>query len=399
MIQLVISAKKLYTPTGNVAKVGQEMSKLNVLKDVHIWVEDGQIVEISTTMPKNFASFIEADLVVPGFVDCHTHVPFYGFREGDFLKRVGGVSYLQLHSSGGGLYETVEKVRQASEKDLARFNLKILKNLLKKGVTTIECKSGYGLDRENELKQLRVAHTLSKVVPQDIVTTFMGAHAVPKDVVEKDYVDLLIGMLDEVRQYTNFVDIFCDEGAFSVESAKMYLLKAVEKGFKLRLHADELANIGASRLAAELGAVSAEHLLKIDDESVRALSKAGTIAVLMPATSFHLGENYAPARKLIESGVPVALASDLNPGSSPTLEPSFVMHLAVRYLKMSPEEVLTSYTSNAACVLSLANRIGTLEVGKQADLVLYDEADLLTLPYMVGLSPKAVVKRGWVFEN
>lgn len=399
MIQLVISAKKLYTPMGSAAKAGQEMSKLNVLKDVHIWVEDGKIAEISTTMPKDFASFIEADLAVPGFVDCHTHVPFYGFRENDFLKRVGGVSYLQLHSSGGGLYETVEKVRRASEKDLVKFNLKILRNLLKKGVTTVECKSGYGLDRENELKQLKVVHTLSKVVPQDIVATFMGAHAVPKDVDEKDYVNILIGMLDEVKQYTDFVDIFCDEGAFSVESTKMYLLKAAEKGFKLRLHADELANIGASRLAAELGAVSADHLLKVDDESVRALSKAGTIAVLMPATSFHLGENYAPARKLIESGVPVALASDLNPGSSPTLEPSFVMHLAVRHLKMSPEEALTAYTLNAACVLGLSDRLGTLEIGKQADLVLYDETDLLTIPYMVGLSPKAVVKRGLVFEN
>lgn len=399
MIQLLVFAKKLYTSTGVTAKAGQDMSKLSILEDIYIWIEDGRIVELASTMPKSFVRFIEADLVVPGFVDCHTHVPFYGFRENDFLKRVGGISYLQLHSSGGGLYETVEKVRRASEKDLVRFNLKILSHLLKKGVTTIECKSGYGLDRENELKQLKVIHTLSKIVPQDIVATFMGAHAIPKGVDEKDYVNLLIEMLNEVKQYTGFVDIFCDRGAFDVESAKMYLLKAVEKGFKVRMHADELESIGASKLAAELGAISADHLLKIDDESIKALSKAGTVAVLMPATSFHLNENYAPARKLIEYNVPVALASDLNPGSSPTLEPSLVMHLAVRYLKMTPEEVLTAYTLNASYVLGLADKLGTLEIGKQADLVLYDEVDLLTLPYMVGLMPKAVVKRGQVFEN
>ncbi|HBT38512.1 MAG: Imidazolonepropionase [Thermotoga sp. 50_1627] len=399
MIELVVAADKLCTPKGNGPKSGQDMSRVELLEGVYIWIESGKIVEISTSKPKSFARFVTAGLVVPGFVDCHTHIPFYGFRENDFLKRVGGATYLQLHSSGGGLFETVEKVRKASERDLLKFNLRFLRELLKKGVTTVECKSGYGLDRENELKQLNVIDKLSRIVPQDIVCTFLGAHAVPKGLSESEYVDQLINVLDEVKNYTNFVDIFCEVGAFNVESARTLLMKASEKGFKLRMHADEISNIGASRLAAELKAVSADHLLKIDEDAIRALASSGTIAVLMPSTSFHLNETYAPARKLIESNVPVAIASDFNPGSSPTLEPTFVMHLAVRYLKMSPEEVLTAYTLNAASVLGLSERLGTVEVGKQADLVLYDEASLLTLPYLIGLSPKAVVKRGQVFEN
>lgn len=399
MIQLVVAARKLCTPIGSTPKSGQEMARVEVLNGVYIWIEDGAIVEISNLKPKDFAKFIEADLVVPGFVDCHTHIPFYGFRENDFLRRVGGATYLQLHSSGGGLFETVEKVRKASESELLRFNLKFLKDFLRKGVTTIECKTGYGLDRESELKQLKVIRKLSAIVPQDIVPTFLGAHAVPKEVDEATYVDQLVDMLDEVKQYTEFVDIFCEVGAFNLESTKRFLSKAKEKGFKLRVHADEISNLGASKLAAELGAVSADHLLKIDDEAIAALSKSGTIAVLMPATSFHLSESYAPARKLIESNVSVALASDFNPGSSPTLEPTFVMHLAVRHLKMTPEEVLTAFTLNSACVLQLSEKLGTIEVGKQADLILYDDADLLSLPYMIGLTPKAVVKRGQLLEN
>lgn len=399
MIQLVVAAEKLCTPKGSSPKSGQEMSRVELLDRVYISIEDGKIIDISTSKPKSFVRFVEADLVVPGFVDCHTHIPFYGFRENDFLKRVGGATYLQLHSSGGGLFDTVERVRKASESDLLTFNLRFLKELLKKGVTTVECKSGYGLDRENELKQLNVIGKLAKIVPQDIVSTFLGAHAVPKGLSESEYVDQLIDMLDEVKNYTSFVDIFCEVGAFGVESARTFLMKAQEKGFKLRVHADEISNIGASRLAAELKAVSADHLLKIDDDAIQALAESGTIAVLMPSTSFHLNETYAPARKLIESNVLVAIASDFNPGSSPTLEPTFVMHLAVRHLKMSPEEVLTAFTLNAACVLNLSDKLGTVEVGKQADLVLYDDASLLTLPYMIGLSPKAVVKRGQVFEN
>lgn len=399
MIQLVVGAKKLYTPIGNKPKSGQDMSRLEVLDNVYVSIEDGIIVDISTSKPKDFVRFLEADLVVPGFVDCHTHIPFYGFRENDFLKRVGGATYLQLHSFGGGLFETVEKVRKAPERELVRFNLKFLREFLKKGVTTLECKSGYGLDRDSELKQLRVIRALARVVPQDIVATFLGAHAVPKNVDETEYINQLIDMLDEVRDYTEYVDIFCEVGAFSVESARTFLSKAAEKGFKLRVHADEISNIGASRLAAELKAVSVDHLIKVDEEAIDMLSRSGTIAVLMPATSFHLNETYAPARALIDSNVPVAIASDFNPGSSPTLEPSFVMHLAVRHLKMTPEEVLTGFTLNAACVLNLADRLGTIEVGKRADLLLYDDADLLTLPYLVGLTPRVVIKRGQVFEN
>jgi len=233
MIQLVVAAEKLCTPKGSSPKSGQEMSRVELLDRVYISIEDGKIIDISTSKPKSFVRLVEADLVVPGFVDCHTHIPFYGFRENDFLKRVGGATYLQLHSSGGGLFDTVERVRKASESDLLTFNLRFLKELLKKGVTTVECKSGYGLDRENELKQLNVIDKLSKIVPQDIVSTFLGAHAVPKGLSESEYVDQLIDMLDEVKNYTSFVDIFCEVGAFSVESARTFFDESAGKRFQV----------------------------------------------------------------------------------------------------------------------------------------------------------------------
>ncbi len=375
------------------------MSQLEKLENIFICVEDGKIVEFLNHKPRSADFLLEGDLVVPGFVDCHTHIPFYGYREQDFLRRVSGLSYSQIHNSGGGIYESVSKLRGATFKELVRFNLNLTKIFLRKGVTTIECKTGYGLDEENELKQFRVIEILKKISPIDVIPTFMGAHAIPKGFNQQDYIDYLIKTLDLVKDKCDFVDIFCDTGAFDIYNTQRYLEAAREKGFKLRIHANELSNIGAVKIAVQMNAISADHLLKIDDKDIEFLSQSGTTAVLMPTTSFYLNETYAPARKLIDNGAAIALGSDFNPGSSPVIEPSLVMNLAVRFLGMSPQEILSAYTINSACVLGIADRLGTVEIGKEADFVIYKDADLETIMYFIGIVPKYIVKRGQIFEN
>lgn len=375
------------------------MSQLEKLENIFICVEDGKIVEFLNHKPRSADFLLEGDLVVPGFVDCHTHIPFYSYREQDFLRRVSGLSYSRIHNSGGGIYESVSKLRGATFKELVRFNLNLTKIFLKKGVTTIECKTGYGLDEENELKQFRVIEILKKISPIDVIPTFMGAHAIPKGFNQQDYIDYLIKTLDLVKDKCDFVDIFCDTGAFDIYNTQRYLEAAREKGFKLRIHANELSNIGAVKIAVQMNAISADHLLKIDDKDIEFLSQSGTTAVLMPTTSFYLNETYAPARKLIDNGAAIALGSDFNPGSSPVIEPSLVMNLAVRFLGMSPQEILSAYTINSACVLGIADRLGTVEIGKEADFVIYKDADLETIMYFIGIVPKYIVKRGQIFEN
>lgn len=399
-MQLVVHARKLYTPVGNKVKKGSQMSQIERYENVFICVEDGRIVDLSDRRPSIIRGrFLQVDLVVPGFVDCHTHIPFYGYRESDFLRRVSGLSYSQIHNSGGGIYESVRRLRKASISELVRFNLNFINSFISKGVTTIECKTGYGLDEENELKQLEVLNVLKKISPIEIVATFMGAHAVPENSNPQDYVEYLTKMFDLLKTKCSFVDIFCDVGVFDKHSAERYLRAAKKKGFKVRIHANELSNIGAVKLAVELEAVSADHLLKVDDEDIRVLAQSNTIAVLMPTTSFYLNENYAPARELIDKGVAVALASDFNPGSSPVLEPTLMMNIAVKFLKMSPCEILTACTLNSACVLGLADRLGTVEIGKDADFVIYEDADLETIMYFVGITPRYTVKRGQICEN
>ncbi len=398
MSDLAIFAKKLYTAVGTQPKRGLELQNVQKYENVYVIIERGTIKEITKEKP-SVKKYISADLVIPGFVDCHTHIPFYGYRELDFLKRVGGLSYLSIHSSGGGIYESVEKLRKVELSELLRFNIRLLFRYFKKGVTTIEGKTGYGLDEPSELKQLQALDILAKVTPVTIVSTFMGAHAVPKGVSSSEYIEQLEKMLETFSTRCQFIDIFCDTGAFNLKETEKIILKAKKIGYKIRVHADEIERTGATQLALKHSAVSVEHVLKINDEDIDLLSKSDTFAVLMPATSYYLNENYAPARKLIEKNALVALASDFNPGSSPVIEPSFVMNLAIRYLKMNPHEVLTAFTLNSAAVLGLADRIGTIEPGKDANLILYNDADLETIMYLIGITPDVVIKRGQIFEN
>ncbi len=335
-------------------------------------------------------------LAIPGFVDPHTHIPFYGERSEEFALRAAGKSYVEILKSGGGIYSTVKKVRGVSIDALVIENTKYLEWMLKSGVTSLECKSGYGLDFKNELKQLRAIKKLSEKVPQTLISTFLGAHAVPPKG-EKAYFTELIDMMKVIKSESlaEFVDVFCDEGAFSVESSFELLKLAKNMGFKIRAHAEELSSNGFASKAAELGAVSVDHIIKIKDEEISTLKKYGTIALLMPTTSFYLKTAYAPARKLIDNGVPVALGSDFNPGSNTFYSPLFVSHLAVNHLGMTPTEALTAQTLNAACVLGIENEVGTIETGKNADIVILDAPRLEYISYMpTNEIVKAVFKNG-----
>ncbi len=398
MSQLAIFARRLYTAIGNQPRRGRELGKIEKYEDIYLTIENGKIRDLTKEKPAA-QRYILADLVLPGFVDCHTHIPFYGFREMDFLRRVAGLSYLTIHSSGGGIHESVEKLRNTDLAEIVRFNINWVMKYLRKGVTTIEGKTGYGLDETNEWKQLRALEILSKITPMTIVPTFMGAHAVPKDKTPSQYVEEVLKMLEQFRAHCEFFDVFCDIGAFDLKQTEKLLFEAKRLGYKLRVHADEIQRTGATQLAVQFGARYVEHVLKINEEDIKLLSESETFAVLMPATSYYLNENYALARQLIDSNGLVALASDFNPGSSPVLEPSLVMNLAVRYLKMNPYEVLTAFTLNSAALLDLADSIGTIEPGKDADLLLYNDADLETTMYLVGIQPNVVLKRGQIFEN
>jgi imidazolonepropionase len=341
-------------------------------------------------------------IVLPGFIDSHTHLIFAGSREDEFEQRLQGATYQEIAARGGGINSTVQRVRQASRDELKNLARPRLQRLLEFGVTTIEVKSGYGLTLADELKCLEVVADLNSEGPWELVPTFLGAHAVPPEFSTRrdDYVRLLTDqMLPEIARcrLAEFCDVFCETGVFSLDESERILKKAAELGFKLKLHADELTPLGGAELAARLGAVSADHLLCITDRGIDALAAAGTVATLLPGTAFFLGMHYAPARKLIERGVTVALASDCNPGTCPTENLPLVGAMACTQMKMLPGEVVTALTLNAAAALERSDRIGSIEVGKQADLIICDVPDYRHLFYHFGVNHVwRVIKRGRV---
>ncbi len=358
----------------------------------------GRIVQIGTSSPPEFSGPVldcEGRYVTPGLVDPHTHAVFAGNRVQEFLSRARGERY-----TGGGILVTVAATREASEEELVALARPRLRQMLAQGVTTVEIKSGYGLTTADELKMLRAIRRLQDEVPMTIVPTFMGAHAFPPEIPREEYLRLLVEEMIPVvakEGLARFCDVFCDRGFYSVEEARRILLAAKEHGLGLKIHADELAHVGAAELAGELSATSAEHLLHISEEGISALARSGTVAVLLPGTAFVLDEPYPPARKLIEAGVPVALGTDFNPGSCPLASLPFVMSLAVLKLKMSAEEVLTSVTLHAAAALGLAHELGSIEPGKWADLVIWEAESFEEIPYWMGQNLVwAVVKAGRV---
>jgi imidazolonepropionase len=340
--------------------------------------------------------------VLPGLIDSHTHLLFAGWREDEFEQRLRGVSYQEIAARGGGINATVERVRQASKEELKRLARSRLDDLLCFGVTTVEVKSGYGLTLADEVKCLEAIADLNAEGPLELVPTFLGAHAVPPEFRgDRDgYLHLLVDeMLPEVARLrlAEFCDVFCETGVFSVGESERILRRARELGLGLKLHADELTPLGGAELASRLGAVSADHLLCITDAGIDALAAAGTVATLLPGTAFVLGLPYAPARRLIERGVGVALASDCNPGTCPTENLPLIGAMACMQMKMLPAEAVTALTLNAAAALRRSDRIGSLEVGKQADLVIFDVPDYRHLFYHFGINHVwRVIKRGRV---
>jgi imidazolonepropionase len=338
---------------------------------------------------------------LPGFVDPHTHLPFAGSREKEFELRLQGHSYRELTEKGMGIQTTVNATRNATKSELTSLCLDRLDSMLLHGTTTAEAKSGYGLNLDDEVKQLNVIHELERIHPIDIIPTFMGAHEIPKEYKhkKKDYIDLLIQkILPEVKKMklAEFFDVFCEEGVFSVEETRLLIKAAKKSGFKIRIHADEFTSIGGAELAAEVGASSADHLVAITDKGIEQIANSNTAATLLPSVSFFLMlEKKAPARRLIDKGAIVALASDFNPGSSMTESMLFIIQLAVYTLKMGMEEAVNAATANAAYALEKHHEVGSLEIGKKMDLLLCQSPSYSYLFYHLGINPiKYVIKNG-----
>jgi imidazolonepropionase len=345
----------------------------------------------------------ERRLVVPGLIDCHTHLCFGGWRADEFELRLKGASYQEIAAAGGGISSTVAATRSASAGTLQRKAHALLDSMLELGVTTVECKSGYGLDVANELKQLEVYRLLDRNHPVDLVPTFLGAHIVPPEHRDdrKRYIDLLCKELIPAIAgdgLARFCDAFVEEGAFTTSEAKQIFTAAVEHGLKIKVHADQLSDGGGAALAAEMGAVSAEHLEYISDEGIEALAQSGTVAVSLPLASLYLGEPFLPARKLISAGVPVAVATDFNPGSAPCYHLPLAMTLACLRQHMTPQEVLNGVTTVAARALSAETRIGSLLPGFRADLIIIEMPSLNQwLYHFVPNACRRVLKNGkWV---
>jgi imidazolonepropionase len=338
---------------------------------------------------------------LPGFVDPHTHLPFAGSREDEFNLRVKGYTYQELAQQGLGIQTTVNATRLASDEELFDLCMHRLDSMLIHGTTTAEAKSGYGLNKEDELKQLRVLNKANGTHPIDIVTTFMGAHEIPKEYKDRksEYIDLLIQeILPEVKNQNlaEFFDVFCEEGVYSVDETRKLIRAAKKEGFKIKIHADEFASLGGAQLAVEEEAISAEHLIVISDDGIEKMAQSPTAAILLPGVSFFLmQQKTAPARRMVDQGVIVALATDFNPGSSMTESMLFILQLGVFTLKMGIEEVINATTANASYALGKQKQVGSLEIGKKMDLVLWDVPTYPYLVYHLGVNPvKHVIKNG-----
>ena len=400
----------IYTPKdpGSPA-AGEGQGRLQIYKRGAMVVHNGRIVAIGER-DKVLAALkdkaVDQEIycggrcIVPGFVDPHTHMCFARNREAEFERRIAGTPYLEILKQGGGILSSVRSVRMASEDHLYRETRQRMDTALALGTTTVEIKSGYGLETESELKMLAAIGRAAATSPMDVTATFLGAHAIPTEYkgASDDFVDLVVGeMLPAVKAQgiAAACDVFCEEAVFSIDQGRRILAAAKDLGLKVKIHADEVHDLGGAELAADLKAVSADHLLAASDANLKKMAAAGVVANLLPATAYSLRKPYARARDMIAAGLPVALATDCNPGSSFTESMPFVIGLAVLGMEMTPAEALTAATLNAAHSLGLAERVGSLEAGKQADFLLLDGESPAILAYHAGVSPVAsVYKRG-----
>lgn len=402
---LLTNIGQLLPMTSSGPRAGKMMNELEVIENAALGIKDGKVIFLGTDPSKLIADKVidcEGKLVTPGLVDPHTHVVFGGSREHELALKQQGVPYLEILKQGGGILSTVEATRNASIEELYKKGSFHLDRMLSYGTTTVEAKSGYGLDRPTELKQLQVVKELNRNHQMDIVSTFLGAHAIPpthKDAPEQ-FLEEMHEILDEIKEseLAEFVDIFTETGVFTVEQSREYLQKAKEKGFRLKIHADEIDPLGGTEMAAALGAISADHLVGASDEGIRMLAENGTIAVLLPGTTFYLGKStFARARDMIRQGVAVALATDFNPGSSPTENLQLIMSIAALQLKMTPEEIWHAVTVNSAYAIGQGDKAGQLTIGRKADVVIWDAPNYLYIPYHYGVNHvNTVIKNGKV---
>lgn len=407
----IVHANQLVTIDSKfgVPRIGEKMGELAIILDGAVAVKDDKIIFVGTTedLMTKFAydqiiNKIDATnkLVTPGFIDPHTHIIFDGSRESELSMKLAGKTYLEILEAGGGILKTVRETRRASLKKLVENGKKILDRMMNYGTTTVETKSGYGLSLDSEVKSLKAANILNKEHPLDVVSTFLGAHAIPPEYKGKtdDYVNLIISeMIPKIASegLAEFCDVFCEEGIFSTEQTQKIINAAKRYGLKPQIHIDEIVDTNGALLAAKLNAVQAGHLLKSNDKGLKAMAKAGVIATLLPGTPFCLMlKDYAPARKMIEFGIPVALATDLNPNCW-TESIQMIIVLACYNMKLSPAEALTAATINAACALQRQDQVGSIEVGKKADLVMFNAPNYQFLAYQFGINlVSTVIKNG-----
>ncbi len=408
--KLIVHAAQIATPVGHSARSGRDMDRIALIPDGAVYLEDGVIEKVGATEEvlagldgrEKSAEVISAEgkCVVPGFVDSHTHFIFAGYRPEEFVDRLAGTPYLSILKRGGGIQSTVKSTRRASFRELYEAGYRRMDGFLRQGVTTLEGKSGYGLDLETELRQLEVMKELQKNHPATLVSTYLGGHAVPPEFAGRagDYIDeMLRSVLPAVRErnLARFCDVFCEKGVFSVAQSERLLSGARRMGFRLKIHADEISPLGGAELAGRLGAVSADHLLMASKDGIRAIARSGTVATLLPCTAFCLNEPYADAVGMIGGNCAVALASDYNPGSCFTDSVPLILALAVIHMHMSTAEALTALTLNGAAALGLAGRIGSIEPGKEADLLFLRYPDYRFLVYHTGVNiVESVMKKG-----
>jgi imidazolonepropionase len=411
---LITGASQVLTLRGGGPRRGRALANLGIIKSGAVLIVDGLIVAVGPRAQVEAhplvrgAERLDASgrVVLPGFVDSHTHLIHAASRAEEYELRITGASYEEIAKRGGGILNSVSKLRAATSDTLKQRAHSALKQFAAYGTTTIEAKSGYGLDLASELKILKLHKELSAEQPLDIVSTFLGAHVIPGEFRTrpsggKDYVSLLIAkLLPEIaaQRLAEFCDVFCERGAFNLAQSKQILEAGKCYGLRPRIHAEQLSRTGATQLAVKLGAASCDHLEKINRADIRALAKSKTVATLLPGCDFHLGlKQYAPARDLIDAGAIVALATDYNPGTSPTVSMPMILSLACTQLRMTPAEAITAASINSAYSLGREKQIGSLEVGKLADISIFDVADYREVPYYFGMNLcHATIKRGHI---
>ncbi len=414
---LIHSASQLLTLAGGPQR-GAELGRLGIIPDGAVLVHGDTIAAVGTTAkllqayPDEPTLDASGKVVLPGFIDPHTHAIWAGDRAGEFEQRLEGKTYMEILAAGGGILSTVRATRASTPESLAEETRPRLWEMFRHGTTTAEVKTGYGLDADTELLMLQALLALGEEGPLEIVPTYLGAHAIAPEYKHHPdaYTDLLVErMLPELLAWLGqhapaaplpFVDVFCETGAFTLEQSRRILAKARALGFPLKIHADEFDNLGGAKLAAELGAVSADHLVKTSQEDIQALAHSNTVAVALPCTPFGLAEKeYTPARQILSENGLLALATDLNPGTAWCENMQFAMALACRYMRLTPAQAIAAATINAAAAVSLADKIGSIEPGKQADLLVLSVDDYRHLGYRFGANlVHTVIKKGIVYE-